>query len=103
MYEIDRRSVVLFSLFGWISTLEGCGGAGRDAPESAVAAAPSSAPSPGPPAVPVPAPAAGPPPAAAAWYVGAISFTAGSGATKDLAATLPNGVARGGTFGVSGS
>lgn len=32
-----------------------------------------------------------------------MSFQAGSGATFDLAATLPAGVARGGVFGVSSS
>jgi hypothetical protein len=32
-----------------------------------------------------------------------LSFQVGSGATFDLAATLPSGVARGGVFGVSSS
>jgi len=33
--------------------------------------------------------------------VGALYFSAGSGATLDLAGTLPAGVARGGVFGIS--
>ena len=33
--------------------------------------------------------------------MGPIYFAVGSGATLDLATTLPNGVARGGSFGVS--
>jgi len=49
------------------------------------------------------APAASPPPASAAWVVNPPSFAVGSGSTFNLANTLPAGVTRGGTFGVSQS
>jgi hypothetical protein len=39
----------------------------------------------------------------AVWDVGPLYFSAGSASTLDLSATLPNGVAKGGTFGVSTS
>jgi hypothetical protein len=112
MYDIARRKALIFGLFGWAAMLEGCGGKDPNAPESVAAASPSPAPGPGPAATPRPPPPAPspsppaappPPPATVAWDVGAINFTVGSGATKDLAATLPTGVAKGGTFGVSAS
>ncbi|MGH6611071.1 MAG: hypothetical protein ACRECQ_12525 [Burkholderiaceae bacterium] len=58
-----------------------------------------------PPAAAPPPPAAAPPPAApsGAWVVNPPSFAVGSGATFNLANTLPAGVARGGVFGVSSS
>jgi len=50
------------------------------------------------------APTVTPPPAASsAWVVNPPSFAVGSGATFNLANTLPAGVARGGVFDVSAS
>ena len=57
-----------------------------------------------PPTTTAPPPASAPPPAgpsSSAWVVNPPSFAVGSGATFNLANTLPAGVAGGGTFGVS--
>ena len=52
-------------------------------------------------AAPSPAPTG--PAASSAWVVNPPSFAVGSGATFNLANTLPAGVARGGVFGISTS
>jgi len=114
------RRAALSALFGSAALLMACGG-GEEAEGSAsvpTGTSPPPAPTPPAPNPPAPNPPApnpppppppqapappSPPPAPGPWGVGPLIFAVGSGATFDLAATLPNGVARGGTFGVAGS
>jgi len=84
MKQVVRRKVLGFGLGAGALLLLGCDFSNQEAP--AAAASP---------------PAAAPPPASAAWVVNPPSFAVGGGATFNLAATLPAGVARGGAFGVS--
>ncbi len=79
-----RRKVLCFGVGAGALMLLGCDVSEQDA--SAAAAPP---------------PAASPPPASPAWVVNPPSFAVGSGATFNMATTLPAGVARGGAFGVS--
>lgn len=95
---INRRSALALSLLGCATWLAACGGGTPD--DQLGAAVPGVSPGPAP--APSTSPSTSPAPAAAeAWNVGPLYFAAGSGATLDLAATLPNGVQRGGTFGTS--
>ena len=96
----SRRQALLIGLFGCVAALAGCGGSGEDSTERSLGSGPAPSPAPGPSPSPNPSP---PPPApeVGAWNVGSLYFMVGSGARMDLAATLPSGVARGGTFGVS--
>lgn len=113
--SLTRRKALAYSLFGYVSSLTGCGGGNSNDPSQGVASpptaapapapspAPSPAPAPAPSPSPVPAPSPAPAPAPApqpppVWNVGPIFFTVGSGATLDLASTLPNGVVKRGVF-----
>jgi hypothetical protein len=89
MKEVGRRTVLCFGLASGALSLVGCGVSGDDGVSADASALP-----------PAQTPAA---PASEAWVVNPPSFAVGSGATFNLAATLPAGVARGGAFGVSPS
>src|SRR5438105_4046788 len=85
---MTRRKAIA-GLFGCVSLLAACGGGGgSDSTPDQIASAPTPSPSP----APAPSPAPSPAPAVAPWTVGPLYFAVGSGATLDLAATLPNGV-----------
>ena len=93
---LNRRSVLGFGLNVGAMSLLGCDVFTGD-DESTTATPPAAAP---------PPPTAAPPPPAAApsaWVVSPPSFAVGSGATFNLANTLPAGIPRGGVFGVSPS
>jgi hypothetical protein len=75
MKEVGRRTVLKWGLGAGALWLLGCGGSDES-----------------------PTPGASP-----AWVVSSPSFAVGSGAAFNLANTLPAGVARGGSFGVSPS
>lgn len=83
MKELGRRSILRFGLGAGALLLLGCDFSEQDASASAETPAP--------------------PAASSAWVVNPPSFAVGSGATFNLATTLPVGVARGGAFGVSTS
>jgi hypothetical protein len=85
--RLSRRGALTFGVFGLAALLPACGGGSGSADLSSSA---------GPTGGGVASPAE-----AAAWNVGPLYFAAGSGATLDLAATLPNGVTKGGAFGTS--
>jgi hypothetical protein len=100
-----RRTLLQGGIGVAVTALAGCGG-GSDA---ALPVGASPAPAPAPPApAPTPpspnplppSPAPAPPPAPAAWAPFVPALVVGSGATFDLASTLPNGVNRGGAFGI---
>ena len=93
MKEVGRRTVLCFGFASGALSLLGCDVSADDA---SVESTPTPTPTP----TPAPAPAA---PASAAWVVNPPSFAVGSGATFNLATTLPAGVARGGAFGISPS
>jgi hypothetical protein len=97
---VSRRRALLIGLFTCTATLAACGGSGGDSTDQPLASGPAPSPAPGPSPSPSPAPAPAP---VGAWNVGALYFAVGSGAKMDLSATLPSGVAKGGTFGVSSS
>ena len=73
--EVSRRAALAFGLSGCALLLEGCGGGGGSTEQAL--ASPSD------------------------WNVGPLYFLVGSGATWDLAATLPSEIVQGGTFGIS--
>lgn len=77
MKQVGRRTVLSFGVGAGALILLGC-----DVSEQAP-------------------PAESPPAASTAWVVNPPSLAVGSGATFNLATTLPAGVARGGAFGVS--
>jgi len=87
MKEVGRRTILCFGLASGALSLLGCD---VSADDSSAASTPA----------PTPTPAA---PASAAWVVNPPSFAVGSGATFNLATTLPASVARGGAFGISPS
>ena len=91
MKEVGRRTVLCFGVASGALSLLGCD---VSADDSSVESTPTQTPT------PAPAPAA---PASAAWVVNPPSFAVGSGATFNLATTLPASVARGGAFGISAS
>jgi len=107
MNQISRRKILLFGLLGGSTLVSGC--VWDDSTNSGlVAAAPSPGPAPTPapgqpPApTPGPAPAPAPPPPTGNWSVSPTPyFLAGTGGTFDLSTTLPAGVRKGGTFGIS--
>ena len=82
MKEVGRRTVLCFGLASGALSLVGCDVSADDA--STVPQTPAA-------------------PASGAWVVNPPSFAVGSGATFNLATTLPAGVARGGAFDVSPS
>lgn len=105
-----RRKLLQGGLGVAVTALAGCGG-GSDAALPVGAAPAPTPPAPGPtppapaptppspsPAPPSPSPA--PPPAPAAWTPFVPALVVGSGATFDLASTLPSGISRGGSFGI---
>jgi len=75
--QVTRRAALAIGLSGCATLVQGCGGGGGSGDPSLMA--------PG------------------TWNVGPLYLLVGSGATRDLAATLPLDVARGGTFAVSAS
>lgn len=111
MTQLSRRSALRFGLFTCATLLAGCGGTEEEtlagqppAPGPTPPAPPPpggtpSPPPPGPSPTPTPPPPSGPPP----WNPVIPAFIADRGGQFDLATTLPDGVARGGTFGVSSS
>ena len=108
MKQITRRRALIFGLLGPSVFMAGCLGDDSSdvaidagSPETPAPSTPSPSPSPGP--TPAPAPTPTPtPPSAGPWSVSPSPyFLSGTGMTFDLAVTLPTGVKRGGTFGVS--
>lgn len=89
MKVVGRRTVLCLGLASGALSLLGCE---VSADDSSAASTPTPA--------PTPTPAA---PASAAWVVNPPSFAVGSGATFNLATTLPASVARGGAFDISPS
>jgi hypothetical protein len=87
----SRRRLLKCGLGAAITALAGCGG-GSDA-SSPLGSAPTPA--------PTPPPSASPPPAAPdSWNPNVPPLLVGSNATFNLSSTLPNGIARGGKFGL---
>ncbi len=83
MSQLSRRDALKFSVFSCATLLAGCGGSDDTNSQ---------------PLAPSPAPA---PTSASAWNVVLPTFTGTS--TFDLSTTLPNGIVKGGAFGVSTS
>lgn len=107
MTQISRRKTLVFGLLGACSFLAGCldDGDSEVALNSEPPNTPSPTPAPAPSPTPSPSPTPTPPPAPSApapWSVSPSPyFLSGTGMTFDLTSTLPNGVKRGGIFGVS--
>ena len=100
---IGRRRALAFGLYGCAVLLSACGGSNEDTAQPASADEPTPAPAPSPAPTPAPTPAPSPAPAPAQWNVGPLFFAAGTATKLELSTTLPSGVRKGGTFGVSPS
>ena len=97
MNKTNRREALIFGLFGCATLLAGCGGTEQAAFNTPTPPSPAPGPSPSPSPSPTPSPS----PSPTTWNVFLPVFIAGSSDTFDLSASLPGGVARGGSFGVS--
>lgn len=101
MDRINRRKALAIGAIGCAHLLSGCWETDATAELSTSPVTPDNPSSGATVASSSPPPSAPISTAATAWTVGPLYFTVGALATFDLTATLPRGVIRGGSFGVS--